>query len=274
MNAENHLRQKRVFLSYARAEVNEVSAVAAKLRARGLDVFFDVKSTQHGRYPDRIKEAVWNCDLFVFFVSANSLHEKSYARNELGYAETRWADPSDQVLAVRASDFRQEMVPAYLSAVTSIQPVDGNFATGVYDLVLQRLEQLARAKPARAKPVDELTISECGDSLAEALSRRRRLPPSGASTSEVIAEVDALTASIRSRFRPEEDSVVAGARLVKVIGVGNFGTVWEGVDVDTGLRVAVKIFRLERLAEGQMLFRFKKSIRAMRILSEGKRLSR
>ena len=118
------------------------------------------------------------------------------------------------------------------------------------------------------------SIYDCASLLIDALSKRRGLPPTGTATREASAEIDALVRAIKRRFKPDEGTIVAKSRLVKVLGVGNFGTIWEGEEVNTGHRVAVKIFRLERLAEGQMLFRFRKSIRAMRLLSERKRLEK
>lgn len=110
--------------------------------------------------------------------------------------------------------------------------------------------------------------------LIELLSRKRSTPDGNGVRGELAARVDELAAAIRARFRPSEGAMVAGARLDKVIGVGNFGTVWQAVDVDSGEQVAVKVFRLERLTLGQMAARFRRSIRAMRLLSERRRLER
>ena len=68
--------------------------------------------------------------------------------------------------------------------------------------------------------------------------------------------------------------IVAGAKLLRVVGTGNFGIIWHAETLDGGERVAVKVFRLERLAEGQMLWRFRRSIQAMRRLGERKRQSK
>lgn len=202
------------------------------------------------------------------------MRKGGYVRTELGYAEALWPDPAEHVLAIRCDEVSDEQVPAYLSSNLNLITLDGNFATEARNMVLARLAQPARMPDLALGNLDELPVAECVSRLVSALSRRRKLPPTGTATVEAQHEVDALAIIIKRRFKPDEGSTVAGARLVKVIGVGNFGTVWEAIDQESGQPVAVKIFRLERLNEGQMLFRFRKSIRAMRLLSEEKRLAK
>jgi tRNA A-37 threonylcarbamoyl transferase component Bud32 len=262
-----------IFLSYAREQERIVEDVAVKLRARGYTVFFDKKSLKGELFHERIRREVETCQLFVFFVSFASLNSRSFALTELSYAEARWPNPGGHVLALKADDVEIERVPAYLRALVDIQSIEGDFPTGAFDRIVRMAGAAAGTRHGQeAGAGDEKSISECAAALVDALSKRRKLPPTGVATGEVIGTIDGLVRSIKSRFRPDEGSIVAGARLVKVIGVGNFGTVWEGFDSELKRPVAVKIFRMERLAEGQMLFRFRKSIRAMRLLSETKRI--
>jgi serine/threonine protein kinase len=269
-----------IFLSHAREQGREVEAVAIKLKAKGHSVFFDADSVGTENFDDRIRTEVQRCRLFVFFVSKESVRAESYARTELRYAAGRWSNPDGQVLAIRADDVEVAAVPAYIRVLTTIQAVDGSFAVGALNLIEAALGQLKSRQhggPQRfsaKQDQPDKRINDCAGLLVDALSRRRGLPPTGTATQEVTDEIDTLARAIRGLFRPDEGSLVAGARLTKVLGVGNFGTVWEGEDVETRRRVAVKIFRLERLAEGQMLFRFRKSIRAIRLLSEEKRLEK
>jgi hypothetical protein len=128
-----------VFLSYARADEGPVADVAAKLRARGHRTFFDKKSLEGELFDRRIRQEVESCDLFVFFASEASLRSDSYALTELGYAEQRWPDPSAGVLAIRVGDVQPGAAPSYLRANVTLQTITGNFATGVCDLIVDRL---------------------------------------------------------------------------------------------------------------------------------------
>ncbi len=264
----------RIFLSYAHAQEREVADIAAKLVAAGYHVFFDKKSLKGENFDIKIRDEVSNCDLFIVFVSESSLRNGSYVLTELGYAETRWPNPSGHVLAIRIDSATIDLVPAYLRANVILQVIEGNFATGVVNLITECLGNAVTNDTGGDVTPEALQVTECAERLTAALSRRRKLPPTGTATVEVGVAIDALVASIRKRFKPEEGEIVAGARLIKVIGTGNFGTVWEAIDLESQRSVAVKIFRFERLTEGMMLLRFRRSIRAMRLLSEQKRLQR
>ncbi|HYP98165.1 MAG TPA: AgmX/PglI C-terminal domain-containing protein [Polyangiaceae bacterium] len=267
----------RIFFSYSRDQARQVEEVAVKLRARGHAVFFDRSSLGSEDFDTRIRREVQSCSFFVFFVSHSSVKVQAYARTELAYAETRWPNPNGRVIAVRADDVALDTVPTYLRALTTIRSVEGNFAVGaanIIDATVRATPNSAELDPPSAKrPIDE-NVAACSARLVDALSRRRSLPQTGTATAEVTEEIDEYVRTIKTQFKAEEGSIVAGARLLKVLGVGNFGTVWEAEDLWSRDRVAVKVFRLERLAEGQMLFRFRKSIRAMRLLGEEKRLDK
>ena len=133
------------------------------------------------------------------------------------------------------------------------------------------LERLERAHEGESGPGQ---VAERVTELIAILSKRRSAGVSAQLGEELDARAEECVRAIKDGFQVAEMSVVAGARLRRVIGVGNFGTVWEAEDVETGERVAVKVFRLERLPLGQMVARFQRSIKAMRLLSEERRLAR
>jgi hypothetical protein len=110
--------------------------------------------------------------------------------------------------------------------------------------------------------------------IVDKLYARRKLRQGTPESRAETTAVDEAIKFVRRRFTPDVGSVVAGARLEKVIGYGNFGTVWEAYDQELQKKVAVKVFKLEALGEGQMLYRFGRSIRAMRLLSESNRRKR
>jgi tRNA A-37 threonylcarbamoyl transferase component Bud32 len=264
-----------IFLSYARAQAREVEEIAVKLRAKGYPVFFDRKSLKGEVFADRIRSEIYQCRLFVFFVDSASLGKRSFALTELGYAEERWPNPDGHVLALALDEVDIAEVPPYLRALVNVISIRGNFAVGAVDRIIEALAAQTKAADSTNDATNQLpTIEECAERLVVALSNKRELPPGDRAFHQLSSEIDELVASIKSRFRPQDGDVVAGAKLVKVIGVGNFGVVWQGIDAQTQQPVAVKIFRTERLAEGQMLMRFRRSIRAMQILGEEKRLAR
>jgi tRNA A-37 threonylcarbamoyl transferase component Bud32 len=117
-------------------------------------------------------------------------------------------------------------------------------------------------------------IASAVKTIVDKLYARRKLRQGTAESHAVTTAIDEAIKLVRGSFAPEVGSVIAGARLEKVIGYGNFGTVWEAYDQELQKKVAVKVFRLEALGEGQMLYRFGRSIRAMRLLSESNRRKR
>jgi serine/threonine protein kinase len=84
--------------------------------------------------------------------------------------------------------------------------------------------------------------------------------------------IEQLADQIAARWIVGRGSVVAGAVLERRIGAGNFGSVWYAVDRATGEPRAVKVFHIDNLTIGLMLWRFRRSIRALKRLSERPRL--
>lgn len=85
---------------------------------------------------------------------------------------------------------------------------------------------------------------------------------------QVEANIDACTRQLRRSPAVGAGSVVAGARLEREIGSGNFGRVWRAKRIDNGNTVATKVFNSEHLAERLMLWRFRRSVRAMEMLKK------
>jgi tRNA A-37 threonylcarbamoyl transferase component Bud32 len=270
-----------LFVSYSSKYRNRAQEVAVKLRAKGHEVFVDKDALPAGRpYDDAIREAINHCDLFIFLISPEALKEGCYTLTELGYAKKRWPDPTSRVLPVMVADTDFEDIDPYLSGTLTILRTSGNFATEVVNAVEQLQKDDFKDSGTYLKMSDssrtggQPSVRDLVDELVELLSRKRKAVEGSGERGELSNQIDDIVRQIKDRFRPGENEVVAGAKLVKVIGVGNFGTVWEGIEKETNQRVAVKIFRLERLAEGQMVARFRRSIRAIRLLSEEKRLAK
>jgi hypothetical protein len=119
-------------------------------------------------------------------------------------------------------------------------------------------------------PLKPLSRLEQVVALEELLLERARHLRDGRFPVDLGARIDALISDIMAGGRPKAGEFVAGAWLIKPVGNGNFGTIWLAAD-EEGREVAVKVFHLEKLGEGVMLWRFRRSIRAMSHLAADRR---
>ncbi|HEV7821377.1 MAG TPA: SUMF1/EgtB/PvdO family nonheme iron enzyme, partial [Burkholderiales bacterium] len=97
--------------------------------------FFDRTDLPAGEeYDARIREAIEHCDLLIFLISPDALAAGAYTLTELDIAEKTWSHPSGKVLPamLRPTEFRT--LPAFLKAVTVLEPV-GNVAAAVANAV-------------------------------------------------------------------------------------------------------------------------------------------
>lgn len=100
------------------------------------------------------------------------------------------------------------------------------------------------------------------------LLRRPNLPVDGVDGVSLNKRIDTIVDMLSRKQRPSAGSIVAGCQLIKVIGNGTFGTIWLAREIRTGHLKAVKIFSLEKLVQGEMLWRFRRGTRAMLHLKE------
>jgi hypothetical protein len=87
---------------------------------------------------------------------------------------------------------------------------------------------------------------------------------------QLLLDLDYEAANVRPSRRPTVGDKVANARLVRIIGTGNFGTVWQAVGPEM-TDLAVKVFDPDKISIGLMLWRFQRGIRAMQYLTGFKR---
>ncbi|HSD60679.1 MAG TPA: SUMF1/EgtB/PvdO family nonheme iron enzyme, partial [Burkholderiales bacterium] len=128
----------RIFLSYASEDRSLVEPVALALRAQRHKVFVDRDSLPPGEeYDIRIRKAIEESQLFIFFVSPESLDAGSYTLTELDIAQKTWAHPAGRVLPVVLRRVGMEELPPYLAAVTLFEPA-GNLSATVADEVHRR----------------------------------------------------------------------------------------------------------------------------------------
>lgn len=134
-----------IFLSYATEDRSLAEQVQIALVGAGHRVFFDQQNLRPaGDYMDRIRSAVEECDVLVFLLSPDSVAPGSFALTELKYARSRWPHPKDRVLPVMVRPVPFEGIPAYLRAVTVLQP-EGHLPAEV-------LVALASMSPAGLRP--------------------------------------------------------------------------------------------------------------------------
>lgn len=120
-----------VFISYSRKDSAVAQEIALALRGGSNQVFIDTTSLKpSGEYHARIRQAIAECDLFVFLLSPNSVVRRGYALSELKIAKNLWPEPWGRVLPVMLRETKFETIDRYLTSVTILQP-EGNVAADV-----------------------------------------------------------------------------------------------------------------------------------------------
>jgi TIR domain len=121
----------RVFLSHASEDRDAAEQIYLVLVKAGHDVFFDRSELPAGGdYNTRIQEAVYECELFIFLISPNSVARSSYALTELKFAREKRQHPEGYVLPVMVRETSYDLIPNYLKAVSILEP-EGNTAAEV-----------------------------------------------------------------------------------------------------------------------------------------------
>jgi hypothetical protein len=114
----------RIFLSFASEQQNIAETISLALRDRGHSVFFAKDDLPPGAsYDARIQKGVDASDLMLFLVSPDSVKKGRYTLTELSYARQRWPNPNGRVLPVLVLPTPLDTVPAYLKAVTILEPL-------------------------------------------------------------------------------------------------------------------------------------------------------
>lgn len=115
-----------LFITYASDDRPLADELAVRLRTEGHTVFLDRDNLPEGEgYDARIREAIADCDLYVFLISPASVQAGRYTLTELKFAREQFANPRGRVLPVTIKPTPFADIPAYLKAVTLLQP-EGN----------------------------------------------------------------------------------------------------------------------------------------------------
>ena len=113
----------KVFVSHAAEQRGEADRLAIALRARRHTVFLDADDLPPGGdYQSRIQQAIDDCDLFCFLISPQSIATGRFPLSELGLVRRRWPDPTGRVVPIMATKVPIDSVPAYLRAVSILEP--------------------------------------------------------------------------------------------------------------------------------------------------------
>lgn len=112
-----------IFLSYPSARRDIAVRLKLALEAEQHEVFFDRDDLGAGdAYHQAIRDAMAAADAMVFLVAPESVAAGSYTLAEMALAEARWRRPSGHVLPVVVAPTPKATIPAYLLAVTLLEP--------------------------------------------------------------------------------------------------------------------------------------------------------
>lgn len=132
----------KIFLSYASPDRTLVEPIRYALAQQRHDIFFDREDLQPGEeFDSRIRREIERCELFLCFITPNTVDAGSYTLSELAIAQRVWPHPAGHVLPVVLAPVPIEQIPAYLKSVTLLEPV-GNATASVADAV----HQIARVR--------------------------------------------------------------------------------------------------------------------------------
>ncbi|MDP3225079.1 MAG: toll/interleukin-1 receptor domain-containing protein [Rubrivivax sp.] len=113
----------KIFLSYPSARRELALRLKLALEAEQHEVFFDRDDLAAGdAFHQPIRDALAASELFIFFVSPESVAAGSYTLAELGQAESNWPRPAGRVLPVLVAPTPRGDIPPYLLAVTLLEP--------------------------------------------------------------------------------------------------------------------------------------------------------
>ena len=112
-----------IFISYSSKFRDLCERLQLSLDAEGHRCFVDRTELEPGQpFDAELREAIADCDVFIFLVSPESVATGSYALAELNLAQQRWRHPRGRVLPVIVAPTPMASIPQYLKAVTLLQP--------------------------------------------------------------------------------------------------------------------------------------------------------
>ena len=131
----------RIFISYSSKYRDLCDRLQLALEADGRhEVFVDRTQLAPGQpFDTTLRQGIEDCDLFIFLLSPESVAPGSYALAELSMAKARWHHPGGHVLPVKVAPVPKDAIPAYLRAVTILEPLG--------DVVAETVAAVEKVKP-------------------------------------------------------------------------------------------------------------------------------
>ncbi len=112
-----------IFLSYSSTRRDIADRLRLALEAEDHEVFFDRSDLAAGEnFQQPIRDALAAADLFIFLISPESVASGSFTLAELDMAQQQWRRPARRVLPVVVAATPKSSIPAYLKAVTLLEP--------------------------------------------------------------------------------------------------------------------------------------------------------
>lgn len=153
----------KVFLSYPSGQRALAERLALAIEAEGHDVFFDRAQLDPGEsFHQPLRDGIDQSDAMVFLVTPESVTGGSYTLTELAQARQRWRRPGGRVLPVMVTPTPIDRLPAYLSAVTVLQPQG--------DPVAETVAALARLGPDPRRQRRRMALLAVGGIAVAALA--------------------------------------------------------------------------------------------------------
>lgn len=135
-----------IFISYSSKHRELCERLQLALDAEGHHCFVDRTELDLGQpFDAELREAIADCDVFIFLVSPESVAPGSYALAELNLAQQRWRHPRGRVLPVVVAPTPMASIPSYLKAVTLLQPRG--------EVVAETLAAVSQLGGSRPRPV-------------------------------------------------------------------------------------------------------------------------
>ena len=111
-----------LFISYASEQHDIAEKLAIALTNEGHDVFFDGDDLRAGdNYNERLRQAIEDCEQFIYLISPESVDDRSYARSELHMAQNRFKVAKGCILPVMVVATDYPAIPNYAKSVTVLQ---------------------------------------------------------------------------------------------------------------------------------------------------------
>jgi len=213
----------KVFISYAKQDVELAESVAIRLQQAGQSVFFDRSDIPTGSSFDAIiRQQIARADFLIFLASPDSLARGAYALTELTFFKARFRTPDDRVLTVLLRNQPLNELPPYLRSV-SIPNIEGDLLAEVTAKTLNCLRRIRTRYYRRVMAlfciglVLVLAIAGFCLGVAHYNYRQVRFEVADAATGELVRHP--LTLTVRNektgtdkelRYEPLEEILVQG----------------------------------------------------------------